>query len=116
MKKINGISEKRWNRLIGHLERLESLTGGKLIPIHRGRVHSCPIENFAPLCDKNGAKLVGGSMDGHVLYQQENNKLTKYQIYRWPNSVWWTMLEYTTKRKITLAIEKWIAEKKNAKM
>jgi len=109
---INSISEKKWNRLTEHLELLEVATGRGLILKNRFSLESCPIINFAPLRNEDGSKFDGCTSNGILYYYNKITGTTEYPIYTKRDSSWWRTLKGSTKVKVTLAIEKWIKERR----
>ena len=101
----------RFQRLTKHLEKVETLTGGKLRKTPRFTKVECPIENFAPGIDKAGKELRYALTNGDVYYGRELFTRRKYAIYSSNDSAWWYDLSPKEKYEYTNATIKWLKER-----
>jgi hypothetical protein len=102
---IEGIPEKRLDRLKKHLLKAEKLTGKPLRKTPAHHFASCPIGNFAPNKDKDGFPLE--AWRGTVEYEG-GWRMKYYRIYSPNDTLWWTYLPYELKIKVTKYIQGWI--------
>lgn len=104
-----GISQKRLDRLIVHLGKMEQLVGKLCGATLVSSI--CPIQNFSPLEDKeNGKKirLVGISC---IYYECGFPRDLPMPLYESSDSNWWGGLSIKTREKVTNYIQNWIKER-----
>ena len=105
------ISQKRWDRLIGHLEELEKQTGSKLREKPRVSMGACPMYNFAP--DRSGkADFSSTGFSGTVYYGITNEvESREFHIHSPNDRNWWVKLPHEEREEITKKLMQWLKER-----
>jgi hypothetical protein len=106
---IEGIPEKKLDRLKKHLLKVEKLTGRPLREKPRFDPDDCPIGNFAPDKDREGFVLENWSRE--VCYVEDWGGANLYSIYSGSDTIWWALLPDELKIKATKHIQGWIKSK-----
>lgn len=116
---IHGIGEKRWNRLIEHLETLEKETGTPLRKPSKESIGygTCPIQLFAPLqiiIDGDSFSYFDTTVVGEVIYLNGDGR-KKFKIYTRSDSRWWCWLTKKVRIKVLRGLIDWQMERDGQK-
>lgn len=107
MIKTDGISQKKLERLLSHIGKMEKQIGpvNKFIRRNTGGTR-CPIMYWAPRKDKQGYVYTETTSYGVIIYRMGWGQNT-YEIFTGADSEWWGSLTY----KQILAILNWLKTK-----
>ncbi|GAG55287.1 unnamed protein product [marine sediment metagenome] len=108
---IEGIPEKKLERLKKHLLKVEGLAGKPLRKTPYTAWTICPITNFAPDYDDRGRNYVGAGLDGYVCYGNAGAEAKSRKVYSLPDSLWWGSLSDKQRRQVTKYIQGWIKDR-----
>jgi hypothetical protein len=113
---IEGIPNRKLERLKKHLELVEKKTGMPLRKTPREGLSICPIFNFAPGKDGKGYFFLGATLEGRLGYIKDRERRLflschrdkLYEIYEVEDSIWWENRSDKLKRQVTKYIQDWI--------
>lgn len=105
MSEVEGATQKRLDRLWGHLIEIEEITGGVLRGKPRAYRRSCPIALFAPNKDKEGRRF--GYCIFSLGYGNKGTFKRYVPTYYKADIDWWWDLPLSKQEAIT----KWIIQK-----